>query len=351
MYRSTDSSMVLALIITITCLQSCESGDKRGNSDNDSEPMSFNSDLVGHYAIGRTPTQDEIVGWDIDIRPDGTGLPPGSGTVMEGEILFEQKCAVCHGVFGEGTGRWPPLAGGTTDELAGANPEKTVGSFWQYTSTLWDYVHRTMPFYEPQTLSDNEVYALTAFILYLNDIVDYEYNLTQKNLHTVRLPNERGFYKDPRPDSDNIACMKDCKDPASIQVTRNASELDVTPATHSDTGLIKSDDETEQRMIGSNSGQVNVTTQDIDITLGKRAYESNCIICHEAGTAGAPKLSDTEIWEKRIDKGLETLFQNAIVGFTGEVGFMPAKGGSSQLTDREVRSAVAYILQTAGVTH
>ncbi len=100
---------------------------------------------VATSASAQPATEEEIAGWDIDVRPDGLGLPEGSGSVEDGEMLYEDKCASCHGSFGEAVGRYPVLAGGF-DTLTEARPEKTVGSFWPYASTLWDYIHRAMPF-------------------------------------------------------------------------------------------------------------------------------------------------------------------------------------------------------------
>ena len=125
---------------------------------------------AGPLGIGSEATAEMIAGWDIDIRPDGLGLPDGEGSVAEGEGLYEAKCASCHGLFGEGAGRWPVLAGGegTLDTL---HPEKTVGSYWPYASTLWDYIHRAMPYPAPQSLTDDETYSISAYVLYLNDVV------------------------------------------------------------------------------------------------------------------------------------------------------------------------------------
>ncbi len=139
--------------------------------------------------LGRPATPEEIAAWDIDVRPDGAGLPDGSGDVTTGEQVFTDNCAVCHGVFGEGEGRWPVLMGGF-GTLDGARPVKTVGSYWPYLSTVWDYVHRAMPFGAAQSLSDDEVYAVTAYLLYLNDIVDDDFVLSRENLAETHLPNE-----------------------------------------------------------------------------------------------------------------------------------------------------------------
>ncbi len=181
--------------------------------------------------IGRIATPDEITAWDIDIRPDGLGLPEGSGTVADGEGIFEDQCAACHGDFGEGVGRWPVLAGGF-DSLTSDRPIKTVGSFWPYLSTVWDYINRAMPFGDAQSLSADEVYALTAYIMYLNDIVDdEEFELSKANFLDLPLANESSFYDDDRPAMEypifTEACMTGCK--PSVEVTKHASGKDVTP--------------------------------------------------------------------------------------------------------------------------
>ena len=165
------------------------------------------------------------------MRPDGTGLPPGEGSVADGEQLFTDQCAMCHGDFGEGVGRWPVLAGGQ-GTLTDARPVKTIGSYWPYLSTVFDYVHRAMPFGLGQTLTPDETYAITAYLLYLNDVVtDDEFVLSRDNFTTVRLPNEGNFIDDPRPDTPSLAdgspCMENCSD--EVKITMRAVVLDVTP--------------------------------------------------------------------------------------------------------------------------
>lgn len=184
------------------------------------------------FGLGREATQDEIAAWDIDVRPDGEGLPEGSGDVMTGEEIFTEQCAVCHGDFGEGVGRWPVLAGGQ-GTLTNARPVKTVGSYWPYLSTVYDYVHRAMPFGAAQSLSGDEVYALTAYILYLNDLVDDEFVLSKENFAEVKMPNEENFFMDDREESPVFAkrevCMTDCKE--TVEITARARVIDVTPET------------------------------------------------------------------------------------------------------------------------
>ena len=115
--------------------------------------------------IGREATPEEIAGWDIDIRPDGQGLPVGKGTVKQGEPLYMERCAACHGEFGESAGRWPILMGGA-GTLASHDPVKSIGSYWPYASTVMDYIRRTMPFGNAQSLTNDELYAITAYVLY-----------------------------------------------------------------------------------------------------------------------------------------------------------------------------------------
>ena len=185
---------------------------------------------AGHYGYGQDATAEQIAGWDIDIRPDGMGLPPGGATPEDGEMLYEDKCASCHGSFGEGVGRYPVLAGGE-GTLTEARPEKTIGSFWPYASTLWDYIHRAMPFTAPESLTDEEVYAITAYVLYLNDLIEYDFELTQENLADVEMPNKDGFFFDDRPDVKAKRCMKNCKKPgptASSKACRKSPKRSIS---------------------------------------------------------------------------------------------------------------------------
>ena len=187
--------------------------------------------LAGPLGLGREATAEEVAAWDIDVRPDGQGLPEGRGSVADGEVVFAERCAVCHGDFGEGMGRWPVLAGGA-DTLDTEDPVKTVGSYWPYLSTVYDYVLRAMPFGDAQSLTANETYAVTAYMLYLNDLVDdEEFVLSKENFTSIRLPNEGGFIDDSRPDTPMLShgepCMSDCK--AEVEITARARILDVTP--------------------------------------------------------------------------------------------------------------------------
>jgi cytochrome c len=193
-----------------------------------------NADAGGagmNFGLGRPALPQEISAWDVNIMPDGEGLPDGSGAVLDGEMLFSQNCAVCHGEFAEGVGNWPELAGGE-GTLADEDPVKTVGSYWPYLSTVWDYVHRSMPYGAAQTLSDDEVYAITAYILYSNFLVEDDFVLSKDNFLEVELPNADGFIVDDRPETEYTIwrtepCMENCKD--EVEITMRATFLDVTP--------------------------------------------------------------------------------------------------------------------------
>ena len=272
---------------------------------------------AGHYAYGEPASAEQIAGWDIDIRPDGKGLPPGSGSVEDGEHLYEEQCAECHGSFGEGVGRFPVLAGGE-DSLQDARPQKTVGSYWKYTSTLWDYIHRAMPFTRPASLSDDEVYALTAYVLYLNELVEDDFVLSQQNLAELRLPNEENFVADQRPDVHNTRCMKNCRDPGSIMIKSQAPQYVPEPT---------------------------VVAARAQASAGLEVYQRSCALCHDNGIGGAPTPADTSDWSVRIGQGADTLYAHAINGFQGGSGMMPAKGGFMQLSDDEVKAAVDHMME------
>lgn len=184
-------------------------------------------------ALGRAALPQEVKAWNIDIRPDGQGLPAGKGSVKQGEKLFIEQCASCHGDFGEGKDRWPVLAGGF-GTLKSQGPEKTIGSYWPYLSTVYDYIYRAMPFGNAQSLTPDQVYAITAYLLFMNEVVEDDFVLSDKNFAKVKLPNQKNFYMDDRQKVEKhfwnkTPCMKDCK--KEVKVTGRARVLDVTPDT------------------------------------------------------------------------------------------------------------------------
>ncbi|HEX7438341.1 MAG TPA: c-type cytochrome, partial [Caldimonas sp.] len=194
--------------------------------------------------IGRTATPAEVKAWDIDVRADFKGLPAGSGSVAQGQALWEEKCALCHGIFGESNDVFTPIIGGTTKQdiasgrvrsLTQPNqPHRTTMMRLSTLSSLWDYIHRAMPWKAPKSLSTNDVYALTAYILSLADVVPEDFTLSDRNIAEVqkRLPNRNGKVFFPglwdsagRGDTANTPCMKNCPVEGRVTSAYPDSEL------------------------------------------------------------------------------------------------------------------------------
>jgi len=148
-------------------------------------------------SLGVAVTSEELAAWDISVPPSGAGLPAGGGTVRDGAVVYEQKCAACHGVKGIGKPA-DPLAGGQ-GTLASKTPLRTVGSYWPYATTLFDYVRRAMPITNPLSLTNDEAYAVSAYVLYLNGIVAEDARMSAQTLPQVKMPNRDGFIDDWRP--------------------------------------------------------------------------------------------------------------------------------------------------------
>lgn len=184
----TAKSAAIALICAISSFATAKAGERLG--------------------IGTIATPQEIAGWNIDIRPDGTNLPAGSGTVTQGREIYAEKCAMCHGEKGEG-GLCDQLVGGM-GTLNTPHPIKTIGSYWPYSTTLFDYIRRAMPLPAPQSLTNDEVYALSAYLLSMNGIIPEDSTLNAEELKKIKMPNRDNFISDQRPDTHNDRCMKDC---------------------------------------------------------------------------------------------------------------------------------------------
>jgi len=148
------------------------------------------------YGVGREATAEEVAAWDVTIGPEGRELPAGSGTAKDGAQVYEVRCKECHGEDGVG-GDQAGLVG-NPEQLKQAPPIKTVGSYWPYATTLFDYTRRAMPFEDPGTLSADQVYAVTAYVLHLNGLVAEDDVLDRDSLPNVVMPNRDGFVRDPR---------------------------------------------------------------------------------------------------------------------------------------------------------
>ncbi|QFS83825.1 Cytochrome c2 [Roseivivax sp. THAF40] len=253
------------------------------------------SAATGKFGIGREALPEEVAAWDVNIMPDGTGLPEGSGSVADGEILFSDNCAACHGEFAEGVGNWPELAGGE-GTLADKDPVKTVGSYWPYLSTAWDYVHRSMPFGNAQSLSADETYAIVAYILYSNWIVEDDFVLSKENFLEVEMPNADGFIVDDRAETEyaqwrSEPCMSDCKD--AVEITMRATVLDVTPDEGGDEEAAMAEEETtateaaptETAAVAEEASAEETTMAALDpelVAAGEKVFRK-CSACHKVG--------------------------------------------------------------------
>ncbi len=326
----------------------------------------------GGYGLGRTALETEIAAWDIDIRPDGLGLPVGSGDVWTGDEIWIERCASCHGDFGEAVGRWPVIAGGF-GSLDGHDPVKTVGSYWPYASTVWDYVHRAMPFGEAQSLSDDEVYALVAYILYSNDIVGDDFELSNENFADVVMPNAEGFYMDDRAETEYTLftgepCMENCKE--AVEVTMRAMVLDVTPDDETAAATETAPSEEEVTETASEETVVDEAEPALDpelVAAGEGVFRA-CRACHAVGANArngtGPHLNN--IMGRPIG-GIEGFrYSNAFVDAAAEgrvwtedelAAFIADPRGTFRGTkmafrglgsDEEIAAVIAY-LQSAGV--
>jgi len=307
---------------------------------------------------GSEPTANELKAWDVDLMPDGTGYPDGEGSVEDGETIYEAQCVMCHGDFGSGGGGYPALSKGNGYELQktltnnryqnaeGDGPTRVFGSYWPKVSTLWWYIRDGMPHPMSKTLNNDETYALTAYILNINEIeyegemIDEEFVLDREKMMKIVLPNNdgfipnidgpngpdnvRAFYANPenfgaKKVNPSARCMKDCQE-ATAKVTRivGAGISEFIPPMATERSLPKTEDE--------NAGP-------------KKHYEESCMMCHADTSMGAPAVGDAKAWAAVTAKGIDSVYSNGINGING----MPPKGGSA-LSDADFKSVVDYMI-------
>ncbi|MAM60310.1 c-type cytochrome [Maritimibacter sp. UBA3975] len=245
--------------------------------------------LAEPFGLGREALPEEIAAWNLDIAPDGSNLPVGSGSVEDGEMIFSDNCAACHGEFAEGSGNWPKLAGGD-DTLANEDPLKTVGSYWPYLSTVYDYVRRSMPFGAAQTISDDDVYAMVAYILYSNYLVEDDFVLSNENFMDVEMPNADGFIVDDRAETEYPhwteanACYEDCKD--DVQITMRATVLDVTPEETEEASVEEAADDGTTEMVAAETTEEaapEMAAPDPELVAAGENVFKKCKACHKVG--------------------------------------------------------------------
>jgi cytochrome c len=300
-------------------------------------------DTKGFSKYGRTPTSNEIKAWDTDVKYDNTGLPDGEGSVETGGELYDEKCAICHGDFGVGGKGYPPLQGGkgtlkyqlglTGDEA----PRRTIGSYWPYASTLFWYIKTAMPFPAPKSLSDDEVYAITAYLLSVNDIkvngkeMTDEFVLGKHNFNGIKMNNPDGFYpvspdrhdlKEQRPPlAQGDRCMSNCKQPEPVQIKQQITGFDPAIST--------------EKSLPEDKGSSNKS-------VAQTNYENSCSACHSNDAIGAPVVGNKEAWAAVVSKGMDTVYKNAING----INAMPPKGGTD-LSDDEFNAVIDYMIDSS----
>lgn len=313
--------------------------------------------------VGRSATPAEITAWNIDVRPDFLGLPKGSGSVEQGQDVWEAKCASCHGTFGESNKIFSPLIGGVTKEDVAKGhvsalqrtdfPARTTFMKTATVSTLFDYIRRAMPWNAPKSLSDNDVYAVLAYMLNLSDIVPDDFVLDERTIRDVQnlMPNRDGMTrqhamwpsavftgKPVAPDTKNTACMKDCKKEAQI-----VSELP-EHALSSHGNLAD-----QNRRIGPVRGQVTAASVAADATASPAslAESSGCLGCHGVNTRIVGP-SFNEVFEKY--KGQKTAaaqlsskVRKGGEGVWGDVAMPPQE----EIKDEDLQKLLAWILQEA----
>jgi cytochrome c len=248
--------------------------------------------LAETLGLGRAALPEEIAAWDVAVLPDGQGLKPGSGDVLTGEEVFADKCASCHGEFAEGLDSWPVLAGGE-GTLTDPRPVKTIGSYWPHLSTVWDYVHRSMPFGSAQTVSVDETYAITAFLLYSNGLVEDDFVLSNENFTEIVLPNNGGFYPDDRPETEYTLFKGD----PDGRPAGSLPDLRAAVAAEDEAVVMEASAEAEADAVPAAEEEPVVEVAAVDpalIAAGEKVFKK-CAACHKVGegakNATGPQLN------------------------------------------------------------
>ena len=313
-----------------------------------------------HVGVGRAATPAEVRAWDIDVRADFKGLPAGSGSVARGRDVWDAKCASCHGTFGESNEVFTPIVGGTTQEdiktgrvKALLNPETPRSTLMKLSriSTLWDYINRAMPWTAPKTLTTEEVYAVTAYVLNLGDLVPDELVLSDRNMAQVqqKLPNRNGMTREHglwsvrgKPDVKNVACMKDCEQDVKITSALPEAAKDVHGNLADQTrgfGPVRGVQTAPSRV-----AQVNVAPRTGGEGTRALATESGCLACHGVSNKiVGPAFSDIAAkYKGQADSGqkLAGKVRNGSTGVWGQIPMPP----QPQLKDDDIKTIVAWIL-------
>ena len=319
--------------------------------------------------VGRSATAAEVKAWDIDVRPDFKGLPKGSGSVAHGQDIWEGKCASCHGTFGESNEVFTPIVGGTTKEdmktghvaalTNGTVPQRTTLMKASTVSTLWDYIHRAMPWNAPKSLSNDDVYAVLAYILNMGDIVEANFTLTDQNIAEVqaKMPNRNGMTTDHglwdvkgKPDIKDVACMKDCVvgDKASSSLPEAARGANGSPAAQTRSfGATRPLDFTSAgKIAAAKTDSAPAPTAGGAAAAPALLSSYGCISCHGTTNKIVGPAFNAVRDKYRGDAGASTYLATKIkAGGSGVWGAIPMPP-QPDVKDAEVKTIVQWILDT-----
>ena len=304
------------------------------------------------HGLGTAATAEQIAGWDIDVRPDGQGLPDGQGSVDEGETIYEAQCASCHGTFGE-SNEYIAVSGGI-GSLATSQPVRTVGSKLNFAPTLFDYINRAMPFPNSKSLTPAQVYAVVAYVLNLNEVVPSEFVANRESLVAVKMPNRDGFVEFPglmsvhgKPDTNNTACMKNCE-----KTVEPSGEL--PPGFIA--GMYGDIDDNFRGLASMNEQAPPATALPSEIGAAPTAIapastllkKYGCVACHgiDKNIVGPSFRSIGARYQNDHDNALTSLEKKIRNGGSGVWGSVPMPPQSSP-SDAELSSLVDWILSGA----
>ncbi len=316
--------------------------------------------------LGRPATPAEIRAWDIDVRPDFKGLPPGSGTVAKGQEVWESKCESCHGSFGESNQVFTPIVGGTSKEDTAtglvaklsdpAFPQRTTLMKLSQLSTLWDYVNRAMPWNAPKSLSVEEVYAVVAYILNLGEIVPADFTLSDRNIAEVqsRLPNRNGLVRHDgmwsvsgKPDVQGDACMTQCKTVISVDAAMAGGLPEHARDAH---GNLAEQNRVVGPVRGSDTSRNGATPRPPKPGAAAErgpeqiARDSNCLACHAAqNKVVGPAFHEIAARYKGKSDAEDLLVRRVRTGGSGVWGSV-AMPGNTAVADADIRTVIRWIL-------
>ncbi|MGV3743080.1 MAG: c-type cytochrome [Burkholderiaceae bacterium] len=334
--------------------------------------------------VGRSATEKEIAAWDIDVRPDFKGLPKGSGTVTKGMQVWEGKCASCHGTFGESNEVFTPIIGGTTKEdiktgrvaalTNNSQPQRTTLMKVPTVSTLWDYINRAMPWTAPKTLTTEEVYAVTAYILNMAEIVPDDFTLSDANIAEVqnRMPNRNGMTTKHgmwdikgKPDVKSVACMKDCASDAQVRSTLPEAARNVhgnIAEQNRSFGPVRGVDTTKppstaplsaarrQDAVAASSASAKSQAKPAASAAASGlaiAKQNSCTACHGVtNKIVGPGFTEIAAKYKGDSGAANRLFDKVKKGSSGVWGPVPMPA-QAHVKDEDIKSVVNWILQGA----